>query len=182
MSSPQPSPDGRTDRPAGRAPGVPPHGPAGPTPAAPQAASEQPGPDRAAQWREQRREAARAHADALAARQRAESTRARAIIAGFLAEARERGVAPGPLHVRSYDGRARYRTPLRGWYLRRDETVGVDTAGEFYVLTAPPSLTARFRGVQPVPQDPPLVIGAGGKDGESIDLPDALARVLAGEV
>ena len=74
------------------------------------------------------------------------------------------------------------RTPLQGWYLRRDETVGVDTAGEFYVLTAPPSLTARFRGVQPVPQDPPLVIGAGGKDGESIDLPDALARVLAGEV
>nr|WP_089803186.1 hypothetical protein [Cellulomonas sp. KH9] len=122
------------------------------------------------------------HADALAARQRAESTRARAIIADFLAEARARGVAPGPLHVRSYDGRARYRTPLQGWYLRRDETVGVDTAGEFYVLTAPPSLTARFRGVQPVPQDPPLVIGAGGKDGESIDLPDALARVLAGEV
>lgn len=138
--------------------------------------------DEAARWRAQRREAAGAHADALAARQRAESARARALIAQFVVEARERGVTPGPLHVRSYDGRARYRTPLQGWYLRRDETVGIDTDGEFYVLTAPASLVARFRGVQPAPQDPPLVIGAGGKDGESIDLPDALARVLRGEV
>ena len=148
-------------------------------PVGPPAAGE---PDGAAQWRAQRREAARAHGEALAAKQRAESARARAMIRDFLTEARARGVAPVPLHVRSYDGRARYRTPLQGWYLRRDETVGVDTDGEFYVLTAPPSLAARFRGVQPVPQDPPLVIGAGGKDGESIDMPDALARVLAGEV
>ncbi|MCC2314393.1 hypothetical protein [Cellulomonas xiejunii] len=138
--------------------------------------------DEAARWRAQRREAATAHAEALAARQRAESARARAMIGEFLAEARARGVAPAPLHVRSYDGRARYRTPLEGWYLRRDETVGIDTAGEFYVLTTPRSLVAHFRGVRPTPQDPPLVIGAGGKDGESIDMPDALARVLAGEV
>ncbi len=138
--------------------------------------------DDAAQWRARRREAAGAHADALAARQRAESARARTLIAEFLDDARTAGLAPGPLHARSYDGRARYRTGLQGWYLRRDGTVGIDTAGEFYVLTAPSSLVARFRGVQPTPQDPPLVIGAGGKDGESIDLPDALARVLAGEV
>lgn len=140
------------------------------------------GDDAAARWREQRREAAGAHAEALAARQRAESARARTMIEEFLDQARTRGVAPVPLHARSYDGRARYRTPLQGWYLRRDETVGIDTAGQFYVLTAPPSLIARFRGVQPTPQDPPLVIGAGGKDGESIDLPEALARVLAGEL
>jgi len=138
--------------------------------------------DRAAQWRARRREAAGAHAEALAARQRAESARARVLITEFLADARARGRAPVPLHVRSYDGRARYRTPLEGWYLRRDESVGIDTDGEFYVLTAPASLVARIRGVQPTPQDPPLVIGAGGKDGESIDLQDALARVLAGEL
>ncbi|GIG41512.1 hypothetical protein [Cellulomonas phragmiteti] len=140
------------------------------------------GPDAAALWRAQRREAAGAHAEALAARQRAESARARAMIEQFLVDARARGVDPVPLHVRSYDGGARYRTPLTGWYLRRDETVGIDSSGEFYVLTTPSSLVARIRGVQPTPQDPPLVIGAGGKDGESIDLPDALARVLAGEV
>jgi hypothetical protein len=136
--------------------------------------------DAAARWRAGRREAAAAHAEALAAQQRAESTRARAHIAQFLADARAAGLEPVALEVRSYDGRARYRTPLRGWYLRRDGAVGIDTAGEFYVLTAPPSLVARFRGVQPVPQDPPLIIGAGGRDGDSIDLPDALARVLAG--
>ncbi|TGY82643.1 hypothetical protein, partial [Cellulomonas shaoxiangyii] len=136
----------------------------------------------AASWRDRRREAAAAHAEALAARQRAEAARARALIEEFLDGVRAGGPAPVPLHVRSYDGRARYRTPLQGWYLRRDETVGIDTDGAFYVLTAPGSLAARFRGVQPTPQDPPLVIGAGGKDGESIDLADALRRVLTGEV
>jgi hypothetical protein len=54
----------------------------------------------------------------------------------------------------------------------------VDVDGEFYVLTAPSSLTARFRGVTPVPSDPPLVLGAGGKDGESLDLVQALDRAL----
>lgn len=149
---------------------------------APRAAGPVSQDEQAARWRTERREAAEAHAAALAARQRAESGRARAMIAEFLEAARARGVAPVRLHVRSYDGRARYRTPLTGWYLRRDETVGIDTSGEFYVLTAPPSLLAHLRGVHPDPQDPPLVIGAGGKDGESIDMPDALARVLAGEL
>ncbi|WP_240696446.1 hypothetical protein [Cellulomonas sp. HD19AZ1] len=144
------------------------------------AAPPDPHDDATARWRAGRREAAAAHADALAARQRAESDRARAHIAQFLTDARAAGLDPVPLHVRSYDGRARYRTSLTGWYLRRDETVGIDTDGAFYVLTAPSSVVARFRGVRPTPQDPPLVIGAGGKDGESIDLPDALARVLAG--
>jgi|GEM_PF-173917 len=186
MSTQQPAPDGPRDRPApGRdddaRDGAAARASGGATDGAREGATDDP-TDAAAQWRARRREAAGAHADALAARQRAESARARAIIAEFLVDVRARGVAPVPLHVRSYDRRARYRTPLEGWYLRRDETVGIDTAGEFYVLTAPPSLVARFRGVQPTPQDPPLVIGAGGKDGESIDLPDALARVLSGEV
>lgn len=163
--------------------GTPSPAPGGPDdPARPAVAPADAGTDAAAAWRARRREAAGAHADALAARQRAESDRARALIAAFVADARRRGVDPVPLQVRSYDGRARYRTPLEGWYLRRDGTVGVDTAGEFYVLTAPASLAARFRGVRPEPQDPPLVIGAGGKDGESLDLPEALARALAGEV
>lgn len=177
MDRQQPPPGGPADRPA-PPPAAGAAGPgAGADPADPAA-----GLDDAARWRAQRREAAGAHAAALAARQRAESARARALITQFVADARRQGVAPVPLHVRSYDGAARYRTPLEGWYLRRDGTVGVDTAGEFYVLTAPSSLVARFRGVRPLPQDPPLVIGAGGKDGESLDLPVALARVLAGEV
>jgi hypothetical protein len=129
-------------------------------------------------WRARRREAADAHEAALLARRRAESDRARALIQAFVADAAERGVEPVPLRATGYGGRGRFRTPLRGWYLRRDETVAVGTDGEFYVLTVPTSLAARLRGVQPEPQDPPLVLGAGGPDGESLDLPIALARAL----
>ena len=135
--------------------------------------------DKAARWREERRAAAAAHGELLADRQRAESARAQEHITAFLRRAQSSGPAPEPLFARSYDGRARYRTPLVGWYLRRDETVAIDADGRFYVLTTPSSLTARFRGVTPEPSDPPLVIGAGGKDGESLDMSEALARVLA---
>lgn len=136
--------------------------------------------DDAARWRDERRAAAAAHADALARKQQAESQQARRLIAEFVERALRTGPAPVELRARSYDGRARYRTPLHGWYLRRDESVAIDTAGEFYVLSAPASLGARLRGVTPAPSDPPLVLGAGGKDGESLDLTQALARVLEG--
>ena len=132
----------------------------------------------AASWREQRSEAAAVHADALERRRAAESDRARTLIATFVRQARERGVEPTPLRARSYDGRHRYRTHLRGWYLRRDESVAVGVDGEFYVLSVPASLQAALRGASVPPRDPPLVIGAGGKDGESLDLPIALARAL----
>jgi hypothetical protein len=136
--------------------------------------------DAAARWREERRAAAEAHGERLAERQRAESARAQELIDEFLRRAATSGPRPVPLVARSYDGRSHYRTPLTGWYLRRDETVAIDTEGRFYVLTAPSSLAARFRGVTPTASAPPLVIGAGGKDGESIDMSDALNRVLGG--
>lgn len=160
---------GESPRADGEHPGAVPHD-APPPPSTPA--------DRAADWRSRRREAADAHEAALRARRQAESARARELIARFVADARDRGVAPEPLHAQGYGGRGRYRTPLQGWYLRRDRTVAVGTDGGFYVLTVPPSLAARLRGVRPEPQDPPLVIGAGGKDGESLDLPVALARAL----
>ena len=56
--------------------------------------------------------------------------------------------------------------------------MAIDTEGRFYVLTVPGSMAARFKGVTPEPSEPTLVLGAGGKDGESIDLSAALARVL----
>ncbi|WP_449386541.1 hypothetical protein [Cellulomonas soli] len=136
--------------------------------------------DAATRWRQERRESAFAHAEALARRQRAESEQARRLIAEFVELATVDGPAPEALRARSYDGRHRYRTHLVGWYLRRDESVAVDTAGQFYVLSTPTSLAALLRGVDPVPQDPPLVLGAGGKDGESLDLTQALDRVLHG--
>jgi hypothetical protein len=134
----------------------------------------------AAAWREQRRDAAAAHAEALERRQAAESARASAMIAEFVERAKAVGPAPVPLRARASTGGARFRTPLLGWYLRVDESVGVDVDGQFYVLRAVPSLAARLRGVTPEPSAPPLVLGAGGRDGESLDLRDALDRVLRG--
>jgi hypothetical protein len=148
--------------------------------------SPQPGPQEQAggedrSWQARRREAAALHAEALARTQQAETAQARALIAEFVRKATARGLPPQPLSARSYDGRARYRTPLQGWYLRRNESVAVGTDGLFYVLTVPPSLRARLSGVTPSPSDPPIILGKGGRDGESIDLADALARVLAGD-
>ena len=138
------------------------------------------GSDPDASWQDRRREAAALHAEALERQQRAETRQARALVEQFVRDVTARGIAPEPLAARSYDGRWRYRTPLRGWYLRRNQSVAIGTDGEFYVLTAPASLRARLAGVTPAPSDPPLVLGKGGRDGESIDLADALARVLDG--
>ena len=180
------APEDRTPDPASAATGAS-HDP-GTSDAAPTTAPSPDRPGRARQpvddaqsWQARRREAAALHAEALERTQQAETTAARALIADFVREATARGLPPRPLAARSYDGRARYRTPLHGWYLRRNESVAVGTDGLFYVLTVPPSLRARLSGVTPSPSDPPIILGKGGRDGESIDLADALARVLAGD-
>ena len=52
------------------------------------------------------------------------------------------------------------------------------TDGEFYVLTVPSSLRARFAGAEVTPSLPRLVIGAGGGDGETFPLAQLLERRL----
>ncbi|WP_277207290.1 hypothetical protein [Isoptericola croceus] len=131
-------------------------------------------------WAAQRTEAAREHAARLAARQDAEHRLAEAMLAEFVTAAGAARLAAEPLQVKGYGGRGTARTSLRGWYLRTDRTAAVSTAGDFYVLTAPLGLLDRVRGVRPEPKRPPLVLGAGGKDGDSIDLVDALERLLPG--
>lgn len=130
-----------------------------------------------AAWRENRRAMTSAHHAALERRRAAESGRARALLADFVREALELGPAPVPLRAHGTDGRHRYRTSLTGWYLKRNESLAVGTDGEFYVLSVPPSVSAWLRGATPTPSDPPLVLGAGGRDGESIELSVALDRV-----
>jgi hypothetical protein len=44
----------------------------------------------------------------------------------------------------------------------------------------PWSLRSRFAGATPVASEPPLILGKGARDGESIDLVDAL-RIALGE-
>lgn len=132
-------------------------------------------------WSTERSEAARIHAERLAAAQAREHREARALIADFVARAKEANLPAEPLRVGDYSSSATARTPLSGWYLKGDHSVGIDTDGNFYVLTARLSLKDRISGIRPTPEEPPLVIGAGGRDGESIDLRDALDRLLPPE-
>ncbi|GAA4965933.1 hypothetical protein [Kineococcus glutinatus] len=133
--------------------------------------------DERARWREQRRQAA---ADRAGVHERAlerETARARELLAEFVAELRRRGVPP--VELRATDGGARYRTGLRGWYLKQDGTLGVTCEGGYYVLAVPRSLRARLTGVRLLPADPPLQVGRGARDGESVELAELLRKRLA---
>ena len=104
------------------------------------------------------------------------------MLKAFAAQALDRGIAQSDLVARGDDGHSRFRTGLRGWYLRRNRSLAGDAEGRFYILSTPGGLRARLRGVTVPPAEPPLVVGAGGRDGESIPLPDLLAlRLAAGD-
>lgn len=119
-----------------------------------------------------------AQADALERRRLAEVAQAAALVRQFAADAVAAEISPERLTARSYDGRSRYRTDVTGWYLRRDRSVGVGTDGEFYVLSVPASLRGRLTGVSVVPAEPPLELGKGGRDGESMPMSQALQQRL----
>src|SRR5690349_11894755 len=97
--------------------------------------------DRAA-WDEQRRQAVAGHAAAFEAGRAAEATQAGRLLAEFVRRAAERGLPPAELRARSFDGRATYRTRLRGWYLKANRSVAVGEDGQYYVLSVPSSLRA----------------------------------------
>lgn len=129
-------------------------------------------------WAAQRDRAVAAHAADLARREAVEAAQAAGMLREFVAAARERGLAPVPLKARSYRGRSRYRTKLRGWYLTADERMAVAEDGQLYVLRVHGSLTARLTGVDLTPATPRLVLGEGGRDGERIPLRTVLDRIL----
>ncbi len=131
------------------------------------------------QWRAQQREAAQERLAGQQRREAAETERARELVAGFVEQVRAAGPPPVPLRARGFDGRD-YRTGLTGWYVRRDRSAAVGTDGRFYVLSVGGGLSARLRGARVEPSDPPLVLGAGGRDGDSVALEVALRRVLEG--
>ncbi|MDM4718325.1 hypothetical protein QTQ03_01500 [Micromonospora sp. WMMA1363] len=129
-------------------------------------------------WRERRRHAVAAHAAAEERRRAAEQAEAAELVVRFVAEARRRGLPTERLTARSYDGRASYRTRLRGWYVDRARTRAVDADGRFHLLTVPGGLRARLFGAAPQPSPAPLVVGAGGRDGQSVPLRTLLDRRL----
>jgi len=133
-------------------------------------------------WRDRRTHDAARKVDRLAASQAAESAKARILIAGFLEAVERVGIPPEPLLARGYGNKGRYRTGLVGWYLRVNQSAAIDTEGNYYVLTVPGGLRAKLTGARPEATDPPLILGKGARDGESIDLRDALERILGGHL
>jgi hypothetical protein len=130
-------------------------------------------------WAQQRRRAIEAHAAAREEARGAESARARELLAGFVREAEARGIVAERLTAAAYGGGGgRLRTGLRGWYLRADRSVAVGTDGEFYALTAPGGVWARLAGVTIAPVTPRMIVGEGGRDGDSMPLAELLRRRL----
>jgi hypothetical protein len=125
-----------------------------------------------------RADAIAGRAAALDRRRGIEIAKARALIEDFVATMRTRGVPPGPLRARVPGRHVTYRTGHVGWYIRQNPSLAIGTGGEFYILDVPASLRSRLFGATVMPCDPPLVVGRGAKDGESIDLADLLRRAL----
>ena len=124
-----------------------------------------------------RAEEAARRAALAAGSERAESVKAQQQIDQFLADAKARRVSPEPLKAALYSGQ-RVKTDKTGWYLRKNESVAVGTDGGYYILTVPGGLKERLRGVKLSPSPPPLIVGKGGRDGETGDLSEFLQRRL----
>jgi len=127
------------------------------------------------EWAQQRDRAIAVRAADLARREAADADQARELLKAFV---RRTTLPPVALSARSYDGRHRYRTGVRGWYLRADEGLAVGEDAEFYILTVPASARARLTGVRIAPARPRLVIGEGGRDGERVALKTLLDALL----
>jgi hypothetical protein len=126
--------------------------------------------DDAARRRAERLENAAAHAEALRQRSEQESAEAQKMVDRFVARATEAGLPTDELTAQPWSGRGRYRTGVVGWYLRRDRSVGVGQDGGYYGLVVAPQRFGRWRTITLEPSPPPLQVGKGARDGESVAL------------
>jgi hypothetical protein len=120
-----------------------------------------------------RAEEAARRAELAAAQERGESLRAQEMIDKFVLEAKARGIAPERLRATLYGGQS-VKTDKVGWYLRKNERLAIGEDGAYYVLSVPGGLRERISGVKLKPSAPPLIVGKGGRDGESGDLAEFL--------
>lgn len=127
-----------------------------------------------ANWRAERREAAAEQAAALERRKAGETAQARELLVGFVQELKTRGVEPEELRAQVVGTGASYRTGVTGWYLKKNRSLGVDLDANFYILGVSASLKSRLTGVRVTPSDPPLDVGRGARDGESMPLAQLL--------
>ena len=130
------------------------------------------------QRRAERGERARAHEEAQRRKGEQESAEAQLLVDRFVERATEAGLPTEELTARPWSGRGRYRTGVVGWYLRRDRSVGVGQDGGYYVLVVPPERFGRWRTVPVAPTPPPLQVGQGARDGESVALDVQLEKRL----
>lgn len=125
-----------------------------------------------------RQDDARRRQELAAAAALAEAKAAQVQLDAFVARLTAAGAKPEPLQATLLNG-TRVRTALVGWYLNRARTIAVAPDGSYYQLVTAGSALARFTGVSPSPSPPTLVVGRGGRDGETGDLADFLERAFA---
>jgi hypothetical protein len=130
-----------------------------------------------------RRRAARAeragqHQAAHERRREHESAKAQLLVDRFVADALGTELPTERLTARPWSGRGRYRTGLIGWYLRSDRSIAVAVDGGYHQLVVAPLRFGRWRAVRLSPTPPPLQVGEGARDGESIELAELLRMRL----
>ena len=124
-----------------------------------------------------RHEDARRRQEMAQAALRNESIAAQELVDAFVAEAARRDLTPEPLRALLMDG-TRVKSDQVGWYVNKGRTLAIAPDGRFFQLLTTGGRLARFTGVKLTPSPPPLVVGRGGRDGETGDLKDFLARAL----
>lgn len=124
-----------------------------------------------------RHEDARRRQELAEAALRSEAATAQTQINEFIAATAERGLQPEPLRAVLMDG-TRVKSDQVGWYLNKARTLAIAPDGRFFQLLTTGGRLARLTGVKLVASPPPLVVGRGGRDGETGDLRDFLARAL----
>ncbi|MDU7361599.1 MAG: hypothetical protein E7L00_10390 [Propionibacteriaceae bacterium] len=129
----------------------------------------------------ERAEAARIRLELAEQQARAEAQEAQVLIDDFVRKASEQGIRPVPLLATTYNGH-KVKTDKRGWYLRQNHTVAIDEDGGFHHLVVGGGFMERIRGVKLPGTQPTLVVGRGGRDGETGFLREFLQWVLEGKV
>lgn len=120
-----------------------------------------------------RAEEAARRAELAAAQERGESVQAQKLIDQFVVDMKAARIAAEPLRATLYSGQS-VKTDKQGWYLRKNQSLAIGDDGAYYILTVPGGLRERLSGVKLRPSPPPLIVGKGGRDGESGDLRDFL--------
>ena len=124
-----------------------------------------------------RQEDARRRQELADAALRNESIAAQVLVDEFVATAAVRGLRPEPLRALLMDG-TRVKSDQVGWYINKGQTLAIAPDGRFFKLLTTGGRFARFTGVKLSPSLPPMVVGRGGRDGETGDLKDFLDRTL----